>query len=175
MKKSADVTKYEPQWQIIRSIVKGKYNNNLDEKFSLVENYFKQTYSYDRWERVYNWSEGLQRGFRNKNEKKVGYIQEKLDYLMSLKPDESNICHNLNYEILNNYSNDVLINLFKDLLKRNITWLQGGYLNKELNEFIDIVLYYIKDKNKIEKQIISLNEFREYSKTVKCTYKFVFY
>jgi hypothetical protein len=175
MKKSADVSKYEPQWQVIRSIVKGNFNNDLDKKFSLVENYFKQTHTYDRWERVYNWSEGLQRGFKNKNQEKVGYIQEKLDYLMSLKPNKENICYSIDYDILKNYDDKILIDLFKDLLKRNITWLKDGYFNKELNEFIDIVLLYIENKNSIEKQIISLDEYRKLSKTIKCTYKFIFY
>jgi len=172
MKKSKEVTKYEPQWQVIRSIVKGSFNNDLEYKFSLVYDYFKETNSYDRWERVYNWTEGLLRGFKDDFNRM--FLAEKLDFLNELKPDKNYIITEVNYDILNNYSDEVKIKLYKDLVKRSSDWLKEGYANKELNDFINILLLYIKDQDKIIKDINKIEKFREEAKLIKNTYKFIY-
>jgi hypothetical protein len=174
MKKSKNITKYEPQWQITRAALKGKYNDNLEYKFSFVDNYFKQTLSFDRWERIYNWTEGLQKGFKNRDAEKVAFLEGKLEYLQGLKPNENNVDCNIDYDILEQHEDKARVALFKDLVKRNIVWLKGGYYNVELNDFIDIVFSYIIDSDKILLQVKSLQHYREQSSKIKCTYKFIF-
>ena len=63
MRKSKDITKYNADWQIVRSSIKGS-KFGLEEKLSKVKNYFNSSKSEDRWERAVNWCEGLIMGYK---------------------------------------------------------------------------------------------------------------
>jgi hypothetical protein len=97
MRKTFGITKYESRWQLLRASIKGKYNDDLSYKFSLVLSYFKEDLSYNRWERVFNWTEGLLRGL--KDEDKRIHTATFLDELNQLKP-----CVNVIDDISENYS-----------------------------------------------------------------------
>ena len=63
MRKSKDITKYNADWQIVRSSIKGS-KFSLEEKLSKVKRYFDNNRSEDRWERCVNWCEGLIMGYK---------------------------------------------------------------------------------------------------------------
>ena len=71
MKKSVDVTKYEIHWQILRVSLKGILNDNLQLKVAKAFSYYQEKPSRDRYERVANWLEGLYKGFKDDNKRKI--------------------------------------------------------------------------------------------------------
>jgi len=148
MRKSVDVTKYEIDWQILRSSVKGKFNDNLSLKFDKVRSYFEQTYSYDRWERCVNWLEGLEKGM--KDDCKKFLILEEINQYKSIKPikRESIIINQQKNEIIK-YDFQSRYILWKDLFLTNAKWLENGYFHKECNLFIDCLYSVFKNLNEI--------------------------
>lgn len=136
MRKTFGITKYESRWQLLRARIKGKHNDDLSYKFSLVLSYFKEDPSYNRWERVFNWAEGLLRGL--KDEDKRIHTAAFLDELNQLKPQPSIIDDiSENYNVLFNADIRDITLLWKDLFKMNKDWLLKGYFHKECNAFLD--------------------------------------
>ena len=79
MRKSKDITKYNADWQIVRSSIKGS-KFSLDEKLSKVKSYFDNNRSEDRWERCVNWCEGLIMGYKAaKNVDAINRIMEEIE------------------------------------------------------------------------------------------------
>jgi len=169
--KSFGVTKYDLKWQVLRASLKGQLNDNLEEKLSFVDSYFIETPSYNRWERVYNWLLGLERGFKaSRNEEKIKIIQETLKYYLSVKPNQS--FKEDTYDDFSSYSQDQLMTLWKDLYKTNRQWLIKGYLHKECNQFLDTLAAHLRLLNSV--RFAELLLLRENSKHIKNTHKFLF-
>jgi len=145
MRKSENISKYTIEWQVLRVSLKNKYNDDLVYKLSIVKNYFNKTKSYDRWERVYNWLEGLERGFKTHSKfHEISIIKSELNYYNEHKPDKNYISNEDNS--FKDYDLVILQKLWKDLFKTNKNWLDNGYFHKECNDFIDKLYEYLKNK-----------------------------
>lgn len=139
MRKTKEISKYELEWQMVRVKVKGALNdkNTLHEKFKIIRNYFQETYTYDRWERSYNWLEGFYRGIKRFScESILLLIEDEFAYYNANKPQINVINKNFN-KTFNDYDITLRWKLYKDLFNTNKKWLQGGYFHKECNGFID--------------------------------------
>lgn len=143
MRKSVGITKYELQWQLLRSSIKGKDNNSEEDllsKFSQVRIYFEQSKTYDRWERVYNWLEGLHRGFHKKGDFFLNLVESELVYYKSIEPQKQTSidCENSLSTLLFACFGERKV-LWDDLFKTNKNWLEKGYFHKECNDFLDFL------------------------------------
>lgn len=181
MRKTEGVTKYELQWQLLRSSIKGKDNSSesaLTSKFTQVKSYFEQSETYDRWERVYNWLEGLRRGFHKKGEFFLNLVESELVYYKSLEPQKQTSvrCENSLSSLLLVGFNERKV-LWDDLFKTNKNWLEKGYFHKECNDFLDFLYQSFELKNEIH--LLKLNkayllELRENKTQIKNSHKFFF-
>lgn len=165
MKKTAGITKYEIHWQILRSSLKGRFNDDLQYKLERVYSYYKDKPSYDRYERVFNWIEGLHRGFKDNYKRDLLMdLASKLDFHDLSKCQES-INKDSDFGV---YNINQLQFLWKDLLKTNLSWLNKGYFHNELNTFMDKLSGYID----VDKKLLEIS--REKSKYLKNHHKFFF-
>jgi hypothetical protein len=174
MRKSKDITKYNADWQIVRSSIKGS-KFSLEEKLSKVKSYFDNNRSEDRWERCVNWCEGLIMGYKAaKNVNAINRIVEEIESygVRSLyDKEDSNVNNNT---LLREYSYDKRLVLWKDMYKTNTKWLKKGYYHKECNEFMDdMVNVFMRNREDIWRFDILL-ELREESKNLENTHKFFF-
>lgn len=145
MKKSKHISKYEVEWQIIRSSIKGG-KTSFDEKISRALNYLTDQMTEDRWERVYNWLEGLERGYKAaRDDQKISVIKSILGSLDSMKEGGSiglaiALDEKAELKSLKKASDKEVITLYRDLCKTNEGWLSKGYFHGECNEFIDYIV-----------------------------------
>lgn len=137
MRKSKNITKYTVEWQTVR--IQAKIAKKCDDKLELVKQYFDEHPIFSRFERAYNWGEGLLRGYKdNSNKNKTIAF---LTYLENNKPEftATDVDHN-DFESIDPKS---ATNLYKDLYIRTQKWLQSGYAHKEQIAF----LYALKQNN----------------------------
>lgn len=148
MKKSKDITKYNLKWQMIRSKIKGP-SVPLKDKIKTVREYFDSEKTKDAYERVLNYLEGLMLGYKGKNEDAVAQIAQeimeyyKIDTNKLLKERDSFIT----FEDATKYSFEERYDLWKDLFIRNKKWLEKGYFQKEINDFMDVMYQLFKKNN----------------------------
>ncbi len=165
MKKTVGITKYEIHWQILRSSLKGRFNDDLQYKLERAYSYYKDKPSYDRHERVSNWIEGLHKGFKDNYKRDLLIdLASKLDFHDLSKYQES-INKDSDFGV---YNIDQLKFLWKDLLKTNLSWLNKGYFHNGLNIFMDKLSKYID----VDKDLLEIS--REKSKYLKNRHKFFF-
>lgn len=140
MKKTSNITKYDMDWQVVRSKVKGS-KTPLEEKLSIVSEYFDKFETLDALERVVNWLEGLALGYKAANNlNAIQRIKEEIISYEQLEkdlPKEELTTSDDNIEKMLNYSFEERYNLWTDLFKRNQKWLEKGYFQKEINSFMD--------------------------------------
>jgi len=174
MRKSKDITKYNADWQIVRSSIKGS-KFSLDEKLSKVKSYFDNNRSEDRWERCVNWCEGLIMGYKAaKNVDAINRVMEEIESYGDRSlygKEDSNID---NKELLLNYSYDERLVLWKDMYKTNTKWLKKGYYHKECNDFMDDMVYIFHHNNEEIWRYGVLLDLREESESLENTHKFFF-
>lgn len=176
MRKTLDITKYEIEWQIVRSSIKGG-KTSFDEKIEKALAYYEETKSKDRWERVYNWLEGLSRGYKAaKNQEAIntiGFLLEGLnedrgsDLKEAIDSEEQLI-------ILHEACQHAIKVLWEDLFRTNEKWLKKGYFHRECNEFMDWVEankdFEVKERYSLER----LASLRAESSTKKNGHSFFF-
>lgn len=138
MKKSENITKYSVKWQLLRASIKGG-KTSFGVKLDKVLFYLREEGAVDAWERVYNFLEGLQRGYISSGDGfKINTIEETLQILklekVNVKETLSEVCE---IELLMNTSFSDRYCLYKDLYLRSKKWLDGGYIHKEQEAFID--------------------------------------
>lgn len=178
MKKTKNITKYEIEWQILRSSIKGQHNKEIELKLQIVYSYYEKTCSYDRWERVVNWLEGLQKGFRSaKDESSIDRIEAELQLYKTLTPLKAlSVTQESQADQLSTYTEDQVTRLWKDLFKTNENWLLKGYHHRECNDFLDWIqenrqeIKSIKGRFSVE----NLRFLRVQKKRLKNTHKFFF-
>jgi len=186
MKKTAGITKYELQWQLIRASIKGQ-GTNLEGKLGEACAYFLETKKYDRWERVYNWLEGLLRGYKAaKDDISINIINEELFAYRKWKEDGTVLYKGDNDYGLNEESEAErliiapirsVVVLWKDLYKTNSKWLEKGYNHKECNAFMDWLWnnsYELKSNVKYEYSMDYLVTKREDCNLKENKHKFFF-
>lgn len=130
MRKSKNITKYTVEWQNAR--IRAKIEKDCTDKLSIVKEYFDDKPVYSRFERAYNWGEGLLRGYKDQvNKHKVMAF---LIYLEDNKPEFSikEGDHN-DFNLIE--SKDSLC-LYKDLYVRTKKWLKEGYAHQEQIAFL---------------------------------------
>ena len=174
MRKSKDITKYNADWQIVRSSIKGsKYS--LDEKLSKVKNYFNDNQSEDRWERCVNWCEGLIMGYKAaKNFEAIDIILSEIDSYGSRDLYKKEVVDNNNINLLENYSYSERLILWKDMYRTNTKWLKKGYYHVECNQFMDCMVEVFRNNGEDIWRYNELISFREDSKKIDNTHKFFF-
>lgn len=159
MKKTKNITKYSIDWQVIR--VK---NHRLpaNQQINNVIKFYLKNRSYNNWERIYNYLQGLYLGYKNENNKLI--VAEGMRWF------ENNKTLKISAELLDFecFKIEDLILVYKDLYKRNEKWLNSGYKNKELNIFLKKLWSFLNNKD--------LNLKKNYDKIVinKNTYKFIY-
>lgn len=144
MQKSPDITKYDNEWQLTR--MRAKDVSTPQEKIDIVLDYLNKEKTSDAWERVYNWLEGLERGYRNNNADAVTLINS---YLSMLQQAKNNYIKKQDKTIGFTAGTPELVKLYKDLFVRNSKWLKKGYINTELNTYMDSIENEIKTRNEI--------------------------
>lgn len=142
MKKSKNITKYDINWQILRSQIKGPKTPLID-KLSRVRSFWKLNRTIDSWERIVNWLEGLRMGYiASKNQEAIRLIDNETKKYQSEKNNlekEEQKDRGNHKETIQNYSFKERLNLWKDLFKRNQKWLERGYFHNEHNQFMDLL------------------------------------
>jgi len=158
--KSADITKYNLAWQMVR--VQCRDFKSTGEKINHAEAFLKANANRHNYERVMNWLEGLKRGYINRNEFAVEMCQAAIDdlkenaHLYSAQEDtEVNI---------SNYSLSDVKSLYNDLQKRSLKWLAGGYHHKEQEAFLDMLVDHLTSNGVSIKNHNKLVEARQYAK-----------
>lgn len=176
MRKTTGVTKYEVEWQVLRVSLKGSLNNSEEEllfKISRAFDYFEKNKIYERWERVFNWLEGLSRGFHAKETSLIEVIQGKLNEFKNYKPDLvfSEVLYNS--EKILKCDKDLLRLLWVDLFRMNKKWLLRGYFHKECNDFMDLIYNHLEECSLTPKQK-ELSGLRELSFNMVNSHRFFF-
>lgn len=179
MKKSENISKYSLEWQLCRISIKGS-KFSCDEKISTVLSYYKKEPSLQRWERVYNFLEGLQRGYRAAGkELEISNIQESLKYLNSIKVHSMSVELD-NWDVLENeVTLKIAVKLYKDLFTRSKKWLLSGYFHKEQEAFIDKLHEVIASLagdlfHNTSFSVVKLKTLRDESVNIKNKHKFFF-
>lgn len=129
--KSADITKYNLEWQLIRS--QAKRIKDPQAKYNFVREWVEHRKNKHTYERFINWLEGTKRGYKGTNWEPLYqtsiYWWKDHRFLFSSEDDQDidiNIVENKHLEYL-----------YKDLSRRSLRWLAGGYVHKEQEEFLD--------------------------------------
>lgn len=163
---------------MVRSSIKGT-SIPLKDKISKANNYFNEEKTIDAWERVLNYFEGLQMGYRGKNEQAVGIIQKEIDKYREM--DKNSLTKESNsfitFEDATRYSFEDRYDLWKDLFNRNKKWLEKGYHQKEINDFMDVLYRLFQQNNENLGSIYSfekLQDLRDKAKDIDNTHKFFF-
>lgn len=176
MKKTEGVTKYEIEWQVLRVSLKGSLNNSEEElllKINKAFDYFEKNKIYERWERVFNWLEGLLRGYHSKELSLIKLLQDKLVEFKDFKPDFTQAEVLCNSEEILKYKRESLKLLWLDLFKTNVKWLSKGYFHKECNDFMDLIYIHLGEESLEVKQEELLRK-RESSFHITNNHRFFF-
>jgi hypothetical protein len=178
MKKTKDITKYNLKWQMVRSSIKGS-NVPLEDKLDKVNAYFESERTKDAYERVLNYLEGLQMGYKGKDFNAVDRIETEITKFRGISPHtlpkESDGF--INFRDAINYSFEDRYHLWKDLFNRNRKWLEKGYHQKEINDFMDVLNRIFVHNNESLSDAYSferLEQLRHMASTKENTHKFFF-
>lgn len=178
MRKTSGVTKYEVRWQLVRSSVKGK-KTPLKTKLEMVRRYYEESRTYDRWERCFNWLEGLSRGYKaHLNNTIEDLLSQEFSYYRSCKEESLRagifpINQEKELRDLRSASDSEVSILLKDLCTTNIKWLKKGYLHRECNDFLDFIILN-KPSLVDDQKIKQLNEARAASQFIENKHNFFF-
>jgi hypothetical protein len=182
MKKSKEISKYQVKWQLLRASIKGS-KTSFEDKISKVLCYLAEEETIDAWERVYNFLEGLQRGYiAAKDLDKIGILDDELSVLKGLKSSftkKEEIDGSIELALLKKTSFKDRYCLYKDLFNRSKKWLQGGYFHQEQESFIDILIHVFiyESEETLIKENYSYNKLeslRRKSSLVKNKHQFFF-
>lgn len=179
MRKSADITKYDPDWQIIRVKVKGP-TVGLEDKLKIVSQYYNRNKTVDAWERVVNWLEGLSMGYRSSGDNQaISRIATEISFYNGIKPSakQERLAADTLVSRLSMYPYSERVQLWRDLFDRNKKWLNKGYRHVEHNEFMDALgRLFVKNRETIPDNVSieKLEELRKKSATLDNTHKFFF-
>lgn len=179
MRKSENITKYNLAWQLLRVSIKGS-KIDYDEKIEKVVIYFEQKKCLQRYERVYNYLEGLYRGYKAaRRSDKMLVIDATLTYLRAQKPHLKMVEEEAdNWDCLSDKEmKKIGVMLYKDLHHRGKRWLENGYTHTEQEAFMDKLynaLVKVGEGGKLDKYRTSHLTLRTQAGTIKNTHKFFF-
>ena len=140
MKKTHTVTKYNLKWQVTRIL--NKKEKCVDDKIRNVIRFYLENKNYHNWERIYNYLEGLDKGYS----KILYYEHDRINYALNWL--NSNRSDNMNDSdiLFSDVDVKILIDLYKDLYKRNQKWLDKNYRNVELNDYLEKLFDFLNSK-----------------------------
>lgn len=179
MKKTSDITKYEPDWQILRAKIKGPMTT-LEDKLRLVKFYFDRNRTVDAWERIVNWLQGLQMGYRASNDTPaLERIVTELVWYNGIKPSSKELPMTTEVILkkLQQYPFKDRLLLWRDLFERNKKWLAKGYNHAEHNIFSDALWQtFVTNHENVPENFdkVKLDDLRKRSANLKNTHKFFF-
>lgn len=179
MRKTPDITKYEPEWQIIRAKLKGP-TTHLEDKLRIARQYFDRRKTVDAWERVVNWLEGLSMGYRSSGDTDaIQRIATEISQYNGQKPGAKEAPFDreaMIKQLLQYTFNDRLL-LWKDLFDRNKRWLVKGYNHSEHNDFTDALWHTFELNHERVPQTLDIRKLRDLrlqASKIKNTHKFFF-
>lgn len=179
MRKSADITKYEPEWQMIRVKIKGP-TVPLDDKLRIARQYFDRHRTIDAWERVVNWLEGLSMGYRASGDTPaIERIAQEVSQYNGQKPNakEPALERGAVIQKLSQFTYQDRLLLWKDLFDRNKKWLMKGYNHQEHNDFTDALWYVFTVNHERVPEAIDMRklvDLKKQASKIKNTHKFFF-
>lgn len=163
---------------MVRSHIKGPLVP-LEDKIQQVNAYFDSENTIDAHERVLNYLEGLQMGYRGKDPDAVKRIQQEIEvyrsmFLGNLLKEPNGF---ITFADALKYSFEDRHALWKDLFRRNQKWLEKGYTQKEINDFMDVLQDIFKRNGETVDKLYSfdkLKQLRATAATTTNTHKFFF-
>jgi len=181
MRKSAGVTKYEPYWQLLRASVKGP-KLSLEEKLRLAEEFFLSNPTFDNWERVTNWMEGVRIVYNKQPDSpKYKTVSLYMDRMNRAKTEtlakEDPLSDDQKLKIFRTFADNDLKVIWEDLYKRNEKWSNKGYYHEEQNEFVALLAQVIEERGLFPKMKYKREDWENQVKTAKSlpnTHKFFF-
>lgn len=181
MRKSKDITKYDPDWQMVRARVKGS-KTDIIAKLKQVNDFWKKNQSIDNWERVVNWLEGLRMGYVSaQDQNALNLIDNEIKHYKKIKPTAKQQPYSDDEQIekLSHYPFTDRYHLWKDLYRRNKVWLTKGYFHPEHNHFTDLMWEVFKLKNETSRispnfSYNNIKQLRHKAMGMKNTHKFFF-
>lgn len=150
MRKTRGVTKYEPRWQLFRASIKGP-KFPLKQKLEMAESFFLANSTYDNWERVTNWMEGVRIVYNKApDSEKFLLCTQFIDRMNRAKteilPKEPDMSEEEKLEIIRGFTDAELKLLWTDLFKRNEKWSNKGYYHEEHNNFVALLAEVIEER-----------------------------
>ncbi len=161
MKKSADISKYDLDWQVHRMSL--KLWDNWEDKTLSARIYLKDHPDEGNKERVLNYLEGLALAYPVDIREKILLVRNDLAGMKvgPAKPAKADFKkHDL----------ATLHHLARDLQTRAEKWLKKGYRSVELLGFLTDLLTYIEDEDRLERLSKAIDASRE----IPNTHKFFF-
>lgn len=140
MKKSADITKYNLKWQLVR--VAARQHKAVEDKVATAMAYFNDDVNKHSYERVLNWLEGLHMGYRRSSKDACDYIDGVIAQVKAtdvVRSDDSDVS-------ISSVSDEDLMRLYKDLYTRGVKWLDKGYIHEEHEAFMDNIAFEISER-----------------------------
>lgn len=141
MKKSADITKYNLKWQLVR--VAARQHASVEDKVATAMEYFNDDINKHSYERVLNWLQGLHMGYRRSSQTACDYIDTIIEQVKNtevVRSDDIDIA-------VTTVGDKELLRLYKDLYTRGVKWLDKGYIHEEHEAFMDNIAFELKNRN----------------------------
>lgn len=160
------VSKYNLEWQILRVNLK---NLEFNIRRKLLYLFFNENKTEENCIRILNYLEGLKISsvFKEEIEKEIFYYTMELNKNL-FKEDKI-------YLDFKKFSFEEKFKLFKDLFNRNKKWLLKGYYHKEQNNFLNLLLQDLLEKDlKMIKYKKILDELQKNCSFIENTYKFIY-
>lgn len=140
MRKTADISKYDVDWQIFR--VSLKKNKDVSEKLKRVVGYFEDHLNRADRERVLNYLEGLSLAYKDERREEILQLKEELDsWRVS---GENRLSRDLS-----SYKKEDIRSLAKDLKRRSKKWLKKGYVHREQTDFLYFLWSHLGEENEL--------------------------
>ena len=178
MRKSKDITKYSVKWQLLRASIKGP-STDVSAKIFKALQYLKEENTIDAWERVYNFLEGLQRGYLSHHDfSSIALVECALGKIKNSKPLNKETAVEDKAQLSASPFTERYL-LYKDLFQRSKKWLIKGYFHKEQEEFIDLLYHHFLEAGELHLIRDSFNydkllKLRKGSSLIKNKHKFLF-
>lgn len=141
MRKTADITKYNLKWQLVR--VAARQHKDVRDKVATALAYFEQDTNRHSYERVVNWLEGLHMGYRRSSKEACDYIDNVIEQVKAVE-----VVLEGDTEVdIRTVDSALLLRVYKDLYARGWKWLEKGYVHEEHENFIDNVAFELKQRS----------------------------
>lgn len=169
MRKTKDITKYNLAWQLVRQ--SAKLQKKAQDKVNLCLSFLEETPNKANHERVRNWVEGLERGYRRVDQSVCEYLNEVvLPLVDSVKLEDVPDAH----IDISTVSLRALDALYNDLYIRGFKWLNKGYIHQEHEQFMDMLAEELDKRSELSYKHEEYLRARRVAATIENTHKFLY-